>query len=58
VIDARVVSAKRAHTNDCHPNWTFVSQPMIFSDVSQSGKGYHESVRRNTLWDAPLAFCL
>jgi hypothetical protein len=47
VVDAGVVAAERAYTNDCHPNWTFVSQPLIFSEVGQSGKGYHEGVWRN-----------
>jgi hypothetical protein len=57
VINASVVAAERAYTNDCHANWTFVSQALIFSDGSQSGKEYHEAVWRNTLWDAPLGFC-
>src|ERR1051326_4411835 len=47
MVDPSVVAAERAHTNDCNPNWTFVSQPLIFSEVGQSGKGYHEVVRRN-----------
>ena len=47
VVNAGVVAAERAHTNDRHANWTFVSQPLIFSEVGQSGKGYHEVVRRN-----------
>jgi hypothetical protein len=47
VIDASVVLAERAYTNDCNPNWTFVSQPLIFSDAKQSGKGYHWASRGN-----------
>jgi hypothetical protein len=58
VINASVVAAKRAYTNDCHPNWTFVSQALIFSDRGQTGKGYDDDVRRNTVWDAPLDFYL
>jgi hypothetical protein len=54
MVNARVVAAERAYTNDRHPNWTFVSQTLIFSDVGQSGKGYHEGVWRNIVWDAPL----
>ena len=55
MVDACVVAAKRAHTNDRYPNWTFVSQPLIFSDVGQSGKGYHEAVFGGMPeWDAPL----
>jgi hypothetical protein len=54
VVNARVVAAERAYTNDRNPNWTFVSQPLIFSEVGQSGKGYHEGVWRNIVWDAPL----
>ncbi|SRR5579871_1381597 len=46
MVNARMVAAERAYTNDRHPNWTFVSQPLIFSDVGQSGKGYHVDVRR------------
>jgi len=47
MVNARVVAAERAYTNDRHPNWTFVSQTLIFSDVGQSGKGYHQGVWRN-----------
>jgi hypothetical protein len=54
VINARVGAAERAYTNDRHPNWTFVSQRLIFSDVGQSGKGYHRGAGRNMVWDAPL----
>src|SRR5579859_1939539 len=46
MVNARMVPAERAYTNDCHPNWTFVSQTLIFSDSGQSGKGYHQDVRR------------
>jgi hypothetical protein len=42
VINARMIAAEGAYTNDCHPNWTSVSQALIFSDVGQSGKGYHQ----------------
>ena len=42
MVNAGVIAAERAHTNDRNPNWTFVSQRLIFSDVGQSGKGYHE----------------
>ena len=54
MVNARVIAAERAYTNDRHPNWTFVSQTLIFSDRRQSGKGYHEGVWRNIVWDAPL----
>src|SRR6185312_8980635 len=62
VVDAGMVAAKRAHTNDCHSNWTFVSQPLIFSEVGQSGKGYHEGVWRKLsdgtrLWVHKLDRC-
>jgi hypothetical protein len=56
MVNASMVSAERAHTNDRHPNWTFVSQQLIFSDVSQSGKGYHEAFGGILEWDAPLGF--
>jgi hypothetical protein len=49
-----VITAEGAYTNDRHPNWTFVSQMLIFSDVGQSGKGYHQGAGRNMVWDAPL----
>ena len=54
MVNASVVAAEGAYTNDRHPNWTFVSQALIFSDRGQSGKGYHEGVWRNIGWDAPL----
>jgi hypothetical protein len=54
MVNARMVATERAYTNDRHPNWTFVSQPLIFSDVGKSGKGYHVDVRRNIAWDALL----
>jgi hypothetical protein len=47
VIDAGVVLAERTYTNDCNPNWTFVSQRLIFSEVKQSSKGYHWPDRGN-----------
>jgi hypothetical protein len=45
-----MVPAERAHPNDRYPNWTFVSQPLIFSERGQSGKGYHEGVWRKIVW--------
>src|ERR1041385_9174701 len=62
VGDPSVVAAERAHTNDCNPNWTFVSQRLIFSEVGQSSKGYHEGVWRNLsdgtrLWVHKLDHC-
>jgi hypothetical protein len=56
VVNARVVAAERAYTNDCHPNWTFVSQMLIFSDVGQSGKGYHQGVWRNICMGRAFGF--
>src|SRR6185503_9685297 len=56
VVNPGVVAAKRAHTNDCYANWTFVSQPLIFSEVGQSGKGYHEGVWRNYLMGRAFGF--
>jgi hypothetical protein len=50
VVDAGMVPAERAHPNDRYPNWTFVSQPLIFSERGQSGKGYHEGVWRKIVW--------
>src|ERR1041385_4424562 len=62
VVNPGVVAAKRAHTNDCNANWTFVSQPLIFSEVGQSSKGYHEGVWRSLsdgtrLWVHKLDHC-
>jgi hypothetical protein len=54
VVNTRVITAEGAYTNDRHPNWTFESQMLIFSDVGQSGKGYHQGAGRNMVWDAPL----
>jgi hypothetical protein len=47
VINPGMVLAKRAYTNDCNPNWTFVSQPLIFSELEESSKGYHCVCRGN-----------
>lgn len=56
MVNASMVPAERAYTNDRHPNWTFVSQPLIFSEVDESGKGYHQDVWRNTLMGRAFGF--
>ena len=41
VIDAGVVLAKSAYTDDCYPDWTSVMQAVIFADSNESRKDYH-----------------
>src|SRR5215469_1239984 len=40
VVDARMVLAKRTHTNDCYPDWTFVSQTKDFLRGERKSQDY------------------
>lgn len=41
VVDAGVVPAKSTDTDDCYPDWTSVTQAVIFADSNESRKDYH-----------------
>jgi hypothetical protein len=41
VVDAGVVLAKSAYTDDCYADWTSVMQAVIFADSNESRKDYH-----------------
>lgn len=41
MVDAGMASTERAYTNDRYPNWTSVTQSVIFSDSTKSSQAYH-----------------
>src|SRR5215475_14716661 len=55
VVDASVVSAERAHTNDCHPDWTFVSHAVDFLRAGTKQPRLSFAPGGTPVWDAPSA---